>query len=112
MGASQRRKGATAERELAALLTDALGIAVKRNLGQARDSGDDITVGRYRIEAKNHARLSVPEWLRQAEASCTRAGDVPIVAFRQPGGRWYVVTAIEDWVPLVRDDITGITAHD
>jgi hypothetical protein len=105
MGASQRRKGAVAERELAALLTDALGTTVKRKLGAARDGGDDITIGRYRIEAKNHARLAVPEWLRQAEASCTEPGDVPIVAFRQPGGRWYVVTALEDWVRLMREDV-------
>jgi hypothetical protein len=106
MGASQRRKGAVAERELAALLTDSLGVVVKRKLGAARDGGDDIQVARYRIEAKNHARLSVPEWLRQAEASCTNAGDVPIVAFRQPGGRWYVVTALEDWMPLIREEVT------
>lgn len=105
MGASQRRKGATAERELAALLTDALGVVVKRKLGQAREGGDDMQVGRFRIEAKNHARLALPAWLKQAEASCTAPGDVPIVAFRQPGGRWYVAMAIEDWTPLVREDL-------
>jgi hypothetical protein len=105
MGASQRRKGAIAERELAALLADALGVTVKRKLGAARDGGDDIQVGRYRIEAKNHARLAIPEWLRQAEASCTELGDVPIVAFRRPGGRWYVVTALDDWMPLMREEV-------
>lgn len=105
MGAAERRKGAAAERELAALLTDSLGVQVRRKLGAARDGGDDIQVARYRIEAKNHARLALPEWLRQAEASCTEPGDVPIVAFRRPGGRWYVVTALEDWVPLIREEV-------
>lgn len=106
MGAMQRRKGASAERELAALLTDSLGITVKRKLGAARDGGDDIQVARYRIEAKNHARLAIPQWLRQAEASCTEPGDVPIVAFRQVGGQWYVVMAVEDWIPLIREEVT------
>lgn len=105
MGASERRKGAAAERELAARLTDALGVEVKRKLGAARDGGDDIQVARYRIEAKNHKRLAIPEWLRQAEASCDNAGDVPIVAFRQTGGRWYVVMSLDDWMPLVREDL-------
>ncbi|MEB3214605.1 MAG: hypothetical protein VKL39_24865, partial [Leptolyngbyaceae bacterium] len=35
MSASQRRKGAAAEREVSAILTDALGVAVKRKLGQS-----------------------------------------------------------------------------
>ena len=37
MGARERRRGAAAERELAAILSDWLGVAIKRNLGQSRE---------------------------------------------------------------------------
>ena len=41
-GRGRRNKGATGERELAAILTDEMGFVVKRKLGQARDGGHDI----------------------------------------------------------------------
>jgi hypothetical protein len=45
-GKSSRDKGARGEREFAELLSNELGQVVKRKLGQARDGGDDISVGR------------------------------------------------------------------
>lgn len=39
MTAMQRRKGASGERELFALLSDLLGYVVRRNIGQARAGG-------------------------------------------------------------------------
>ena len=60
-GRMSRNKGAAAERELAALLTNELGFVVKRKLGQARDSGDDVQVGRFRIESKRTETVSVPK---------------------------------------------------
>lgn len=104
MGKSQREKGRRAEVELAALLTESLGVAVKRNLGQARDSGDDITVGKFRIECKRHNRLSVMEWCRQVEEACGD-GDVPIVAFRQDGQQWRVVMRLDDLLPMLRGEL-------
>ena len=104
MGASQRRKGATGERELAALLTESLGVAVKRNLGQARDSGDDITVGKFRIECKRHNALRIMEWVRQIE-HVAGPGEVPIVAFRQDGQEWRCVIRLEDLLPLIRGEL-------
>ena len=41
MTAMQRRKGASAERELFALLSDLLGCVVRRNVGQSRAGGAD-----------------------------------------------------------------------
>jgi len=81
-GRGRRQKGARGENELAQLLTDQLGFVVKRKLGQARDGGDDIQVGKYKIEVKRHERLSVMDWVRQVEATCG-VGEVPIVVFRQ-----------------------------
>ena len=45
MGAMQRRKGATGERELIALLREHLGEELTRNLDQARDGGADLKGG-------------------------------------------------------------------
>ena len=106
MGAAERRRGADAERELSAILRDGLGDdTIRRNLGAARNGGDDITLGRYRIEAKNCKTLSMPAWLRQAAAQCDRPGDVPVVAFRQKGGQWYACIEIEHFVNLIREDV-------
>ena len=86
MSASQRTKGATAERELAAILSDLLGVVCKRQLGQERDGGCDIKLGRARIQVKRHEVLSVPAWWRQAVADA--ADGVPVLAWRQSGKPW------------------------
>jgi len=105
-GRMSRNKGAAAERELAALLTDELGFVVKRKLGQARDSGDDVQVGRFRIESKRTETVSVPKWCRQIESHCA-PGEVPIVAFRQNGQPWRIVMKLNDFLPLLRGELTS-----
>jgi len=104
-GRMSRNKGAAAERELAALLSNELGFVVKRKLGQARDSGDDIQVGKFRIEAKRVETLAVPKWVRQIESHCG-PDEVPIVAFRQNAQPWRIVMKLEDFLPLMRGELT------
>ena len=101
-GKMSRNKGAAAERELAALLTEELGYVVKRKLGQAREGGDDIQVGHFKFEAKRHENLSVMQWVRQIEA-CTERHEVPVVAFRQSQQEWRVVLRLRDFIPLMRE---------
>jgi len=55
-GRGKRNKGAAGERELAGILKDHLGFEVKRNLGQARDGADDITIQKFRIEVKGQSK--------------------------------------------------------
>jgi hypothetical protein len=96
MGRSQRVKGATFERDIA----NALG--AKRNIGQARDGGDDITLGRFRIECKRRKRLgTVQAWLAQAQAACAQAGDVPVVVAREDHGEALVIMRFADALPLL-----------
>ena len=104
MGKSQRTKGAAGERELAKIFADTLGVTVKRNLGQSREGGDDITIGRLRIEVKRCQTLAIPAWCRQIDAACG-PGDVPIIAFRQDGQPWRVVMLLDDWLPLIREEV-------
>ena len=93
-----------AERELAALLSDELGFVVKRNLGQARDGADDITVAQFRIECKRQERLQVDKWSEQVEA-CAQAGEVPVLAYRRNGQPWRVCLRLEDFIPMMRDSL-------
>lgn len=86
MSATSRRKGATAERELAALLRDELGIPIERQLGQERDGGADLHVGRARIQVKRCERLAIPQWWEQTVRD---AGEqVPVLAYRQSRRPW------------------------
>lgn len=86
MSASQRRKGATAENELAGVIGELLGISLKRQLGQERDGGADIRLGRAHIQVKRCETLALSAWWRQAVAD---AGDgLPVLAWRQSRKGW------------------------
>jgi hypothetical protein len=101
---SQRDKGAAAEREVAKILTDALGTKVQRNIGQSRDGGDDITIGRWRMEVKRRETLSVDAWSAQVEACCGPS-DIPVVVYRRSGQPWRVVLRLDDLIPLMREGL-------
>jgi Holliday junction resolvase len=95
-GAMSRRKGASAERELCKLLSDELGVTVRRNVDQARAGGADcLELPGYAIECKRHEMLSRPAWWRQAVAQGIKAGAEPLVFYRQSRNPWRaLVTAM------------------
>jgi Holliday junction resolvase len=101
-GRGKRNKGAAGERELAGILKDHLGFEVKRNLGQARDGADDITIQKFRIEVKRQERLQVDKWSEQVE-SCSKSGEIPVLAYRRNGQPWRVCLRLDDFIPLMRD---------
>jgi hypothetical protein len=103
MGRMQRQKGATFERDIANVL------GAKRNIGQSRDGGDDITHGPFRIECKRRATLgTVEQWLAQAIAACKRPSDVPIVVGRSDGGQPMVVMRFTDWLALAQPHMPAL----
>jgi Holliday junction resolvase len=103
-GRGKRNKGAAGERELAALLSEHLGFVVKRNLGQARDGADDLTVAQFRIEVKRQERLQVDKWSEQVEA-CAQPGEVPVLMYRRNGQPWRVCLRLEHFIPMMRDQL-------
>ena len=124
MSKSQRTKGAGGERELCGILSDALGQVVKRKLGQARDSGNDIDIAPFRIECKRRKHIgNLYEWLKQAEGDIDNPARVdglwydgttgrwyrriatPVVALRADGNEWLVVMRLSDWIELAREEI-------
>lgn len=103
-GKSSRRRGAQAERELAAILSGELGIVIKRNLGQAREGGDDITIGQFRIEAKRQEKIQIEAWWEQVKAA-TGPGEIPVLAFRRSRNPWKVVLDLGDFIRMMREYI-------
>jgi hypothetical protein len=74
MSASERRKGARGEREVAAVLR-AHGLPVDRTVQQSGIylRGDLTGVPGYHFEVKRQEALRLPLWLRQAEADALPA---------------------------------------
>lgn len=115
-GRGRRNKGATGEREVAALLSHELGRDVKRHLGQARDGGHDIQIGRFVIEVKRQERLAIEDWCRQVEAACTTVSNidedgelgrpVPVVVFRRNGQPWRAVVPMDFLVYAIREELS------
>lgn len=89
MSASQRAKGQTGERELCALLSDELGITVRRNVDQARAGGADcLEIRGFAIECKRHERLSRPTWWAQAVRQAEALKLEPLLFYRRNRQPW------------------------
>lgn len=86
-GKSSRAKGARGERELVRWFRDELGIVgASRNLQQYAEAKlGDLIIGPFCIEAKNHKRLSVGAWWKQAAEQAKKAGAIPVLAYRVAG---------------------------
>lgn len=105
MGKLQRDRGASTEREICNYLQDELGIAVKRKLGQARDSGEDISVPPFRIEVKRRKGFAGLKFLQQCETgSCEK--EIPVVVVRVDGDKEpMVLLRLNEFVKMMREKI-------
>lgn len=107
---AQRNKGAGFEREIANDLTESWGKKIQRNIGQARDGGDDITVKPFRIECKRRKGISVYKWLEQCIDSMLpyHIGvtlQVPIVIARADQKEAIVIMRYEDWKRMAAGEL-------
>lgn len=102
MGKSQRRKGATYEREILTEFSVALGQKFNRLLGQARDGGADGKVRCLRIEAKRRSELA--KWYTQAVATA-KADEIPLVVMREDGGKSMCLLSLDDLLKLVAQGV-------
>jgi hypothetical protein len=99
MSKLSRDRGAAFEREVCADIKRVLGVDVKRKLGQARDSGNDIDFPPYRIECKRRRTLAVDKWLAQCERGAME-GEIPLVIARSDRGYSVAVLSL-DWLLLL-----------
>lgn len=101
----QREKGKRGEREVAAIYT-AEGVPVTR-LGNAGRLADLAGLEKLGIhpEVKMAGRVSILEWLRQAEVEAPE-GQTPAVHFRlctlQRSTGWYVALPLGDFIDLLK----------
>ena len=107
-GATSRRKGSRAEVAVVHALRRAGWEAdTSRNVLEGRRTGDDIVWdGPASIEVKDHAKMDLAGWLRQAEEN---AGDrVPVVVHKKRGTadraeEWYCTMTFGDLLRLIGD---------
>jgi hypothetical protein len=103
----QRTKGATYEREVMKIFSLAFNRVFKRNIGQARDGGNDGDVGPLVLEMKRRKSLkTLMSWYDQAaEAARDRHGAVPVVVMREDFGEDMVLLSLDDFIRLTRHEI-------
>lgn len=107
-----KRKGDAAEREAADLLSDLLGLPVRRQLGAGRsdDVGDLDGVPGTVVQVANwadplRACREKPLGAEQQRINAAAAYAATLVRFRgvrDPAHRWRVVMTPEQWVEYVR----------
>lgn len=116
MAINIRTKGATGEREVIGILEtvlfrvlDKMGCPAEervkwhkvfqRNQNQSAVGGNDLcNTFDLSIEVKRQEQLSVNTWWRQCTAAATKAGETPVLIYRQNRKPWRVVTYV--WLPL------------
>lgn len=113
-----KAKGASAERELAELLTywgslASVTLILKRNLEQTRNGGHDLTgLEQYglAVECKRVEKLDLPAWWAQAERQANVISCLPVLAYKQNRKPWCfkirITAAIEAngrWVTIPAD---------
>lgn len=93
---NSRAKGQRAEREICRLLSDELGIEVKRNVDQARDGGADVLIPGFAIEVKHRQATTLPAWWRQARQQAEKARAEPLLLYRKDREPWSAAIATAD----------------
>lgn len=103
MSITERRKGATAEREVVNLL-HAHGFTHARRTSDGRAQHgrcDVVGVPGCAIEVKRQERLSVPAALDQLERDADPL-DMPLLVHRPSRHDWMVTLKLEDLLPLLK----------
>lgn len=104
MSATERRKGATAEREVVQILRDNGWPKARRTSdGRAQSARGDIANGpaATHIEVKRQERLNVPKALRQVEADANPL-DLPVLVHRPSRQGWMATVPLDELLALLR----------
>ena len=99
-GRGARRRGANAERELAALIRDTWGYPVRRGYTFHHES-DLVGLDGIHPEVKRVEKLNIHKAMEQAKEEAIKRDDgLPTVFFRRDRGEWLVCMRLEDWMDL------------
>jgi hypothetical protein len=109
VSASQRLKGQRGERELFALLSDRLGVVVRRNIGQTRSGGaDGLEIPGWAVECKRQQRAFLEAWWRQTLDQAVEVGRRPVLFYRANNRPWRAVMRLRD----LADQYAGQPDHE
>jgi hypothetical protein len=102
-----KKKGDRGELEAAAILTDLLGVPVRRKLGAGRidDTGDLDGIPGHVVQVANWKDTAAAARVKPAEAEQQRINaqsDHAATLVRFRGGTWRVVLTLEQWARYVR----------
>jgi hypothetical protein len=102
MANPQKAKGDRAELEAAELLTNLLGVPVRRKLGAGRidDTGDLDGVPGHVVQVANWADTAAAARVKPSEAEQQRVHaqvDHAATLVRFRGGTWRIVLTLEQW---------------
>lgn len=100
-GRKSQRKGASGERELAAILREH-GYDIQRGGSLSFGEVPDLSgLPGVHCEVKRCEQLRLSEWMAQAERDARRFGDgAPAVFFRRSRSPWMVVMELSDWIAI------------
>ena len=105
MGKSQREKGKTGEREIAALLRS-MGFEDARRTaqyaGNTGEAADVIGLPGIHIEVKRQETTKLHEWIRQAERDCGEK--TPCVFHRRNREPWYCTLPLIDFLQILKGE--------
>lgn len=111
-GKRAKRRGKDSENELARLLTERLGTAVKRNLAQSRASGHDLLIPGWSLEVKrSNLRVRFSEWWEQTLIQAERTGTRPALAYRIDRQPWRFVVALRHLAEAYAEQPDRLTAE-
>ena len=103
-GRRSQRKGASGERELAAVLTDLLGVPCVKGSSPYLPgivAPDIRLVGALHVEVKRRETFSIPAAVRQAKHDAD-GGKVPVVCHRPNRTPWMLTIELADLPALVQ----------
>jgi hypothetical protein len=103
VSASERRKGADAEREVAGILREhGFPDAQRTADGRAQAARGDIAgIPGVHFEVKRHERLNVPAALAQVRADAD-PGELPVLVHRPSRAGWMATLPLADLLALLR----------
>jgi hypothetical protein len=104
VSATERTKGAAAEREIVHILHDAGWKDARRTSdGREQTARGDIANGPpgVHLEVKRHERLNVPKALRQVESDANPL-DIPVLVHRPSRQDWCATLPLDELLALLK----------
>lgn len=87
----QRTKGSRGELEIAAILADLTGYAVKRRVRNHDGDSDLDGIPGWSIEVKRAAKPLIAQWWRQSAMQARKAGLLPVLFYRIDRHDWRAI---------------------